>query len=178
MKVLVLDRDGVINEDSPDYIRSVEEWQPIPGSIEAIARASKAGYTIAVASNQSGLARGLFDLDALTEIHDRMIEAVEDAGGRIDIITWCPHHPDEDCECRKPRIGLLMRIEQELGVSLAGQWFVGDSTRDLEAARAAGMIPVLVRTGNGSKIENDIDRREVRVFDDLGGAVEELLKNA
>jgi len=178
MKILVLDRDGVINEDSAEYIKSADEWRPIPGSIEAIARASRAGFAIAVASNQSGLARGLFDLDALTEIHDRMIEAVENEGGRIDIITWCPHHPDDDCACRKPRAGLLRRIESELGASLIGQWFVGDSARDLEAARAAGMVPVLVRTGNGAKTEKEINNDEVRVFDDLAGAVGELLKTA
>lgn len=178
MKILVLDRDGVINEDSAEYIKSADEWRPIPGSIEAIARASRAGFAIAVASNQSGLARGLFDLDALTEIHDRMIEAVENAGGRIDVITWCPHHPDDDCACRKPRAGLLRRIESELGASLTGQWFVGDSARDLEAARAAGMVPVLVRTGNGAKTEKEINNDEVRVFDDLAGAVGELLKTA
>lgn len=178
MNILVLDRDGVINEDSAEYIKSADEWRPIPGSIEAIARASRAGFAIAVASNQSGLARGLFDLDALTEIHDRMIEAVENEGGRIDIITWCPHHPDDDCACRKPRAGLLRRIESELGASLTGQWFVGDSARDLEAARAAGMVPVLVRTGNGAKTEKEINNDEVRVFDDLAGAVGELLKTA
>ncbi len=176
MKVLVLDRDGVINADSPDFIKSPDEWQPLPGSIEAIARASRAGYVIAVASNQSGVGRGLFDLDTLSAIHDVMIEAVEDAGGRIDLIVFCPHLPDDNCECRKPKPGLLRRIESELGTSLAGQWSVGDSARDLEAARAIDAQPVLVRTGNGRKTEAGLADERVMVFDDLSAAVDALLE--
>ncbi|HEX7047350.1 MAG TPA: D-glycero-beta-D-manno-heptose 1,7-bisphosphate 7-phosphatase [Gammaproteobacteria bacterium] len=178
MNVLVLDRDGVINADSPEYIKSPEEWRPLPGSIDAIARASKAGFTIAVASNQSGVGRGLFDLDALSAIHDAMIEAVEDAGGHIDLIVFCPHHPDENCECRKPKAGLLRRIETELGTSLAGQWSVGDSARDLAAARVVAAQPVLVRTGNGRKTERELTDTDVTVFDDLAAAIDALLKKS
>lgn len=175
MKVLVLDRDGVINHDSPDYIKSPDEWQPIPGSIEAIAKASTAGYTIAVASNQSGVGRGLFDLETLSDINDKMIQAVEDAGGRIDLVVFCPHKPDEDCACRKPKPGLLRRIESELGTSLRDRWIVGDSLRDIEAAYAAGARPVLVRTGNGAKTERQVSPH-VLVFDDLAQAIDALLE--
>lgn len=178
MNVLVLDRDGVINADSPEYIKSPDEWQPLPGSIDAIARASNAGFTIAVASNQSGVGRGLFDLDTLSAIHDVMIEAVEDAGGRIDLIVFCPHHPDDNCECRKPKAGLLRRIESELSTSLAGQWSVGDSARDLAAARVVGAQPVLVRTGNGRKTEREFIDTDVKIFDDLTAAVDALLKQS
>lgn len=178
MKVLILDRDGVINADSPQFIKSPDEWHPLSGSIEAIARASKAGFTIAVASNQSGVGRGLFDLDTLSAIHDAMIEAVEEAGGRIDLIVFCPHTPDDDCECRKPKAGLLRRIEAELGVSLAGQWSIGDSARDLAAARLVGAQPVLVRTGNGRKTEADFASDDVIVFDNLAAAVDALLERS
>lgn len=178
MKILVLDRDGVINADSPEYIKSPEEWHPLPGSIEAIARASKAGFTIAVASNQSGVGRGLFDLDTLSAIHDTMIEAIEAAGGRIDLIVFCPHHPDDNCECRKPKAGLLRRIESELGTSLAGQWVIGDSARDLAAARSVDATPVLVRTGNGRKTESGLADLNVQVFDDLAAAVDALLEQS
>lgn len=177
MKVLVLDRDGVINFDSPGYIKSPDEWHPIPGSIEAIARAARAGFRIAVASNQSGLARELFDLDTLSAIHAKLVEAVEEAGGKVDIIVFCPHHPGEGCACRKPKAGLLRRIENELGAVLAGQWFVGDSRKDLLAAREAGLLPVLVRTGNGTEVERTLGAdNNVLVFDDLAAAVNALLK--
>ncbi|HEX6929203.1 MAG TPA: D-glycero-beta-D-manno-heptose 1,7-bisphosphate 7-phosphatase [Gammaproteobacteria bacterium] len=178
MKVLVLDRDGVINADSPEYIKSPDEWHPLPGSIEAITRASNAGFTVAVASNQSGVGRGLFDLDTLSAIHDAMIEAVEDAGGRIDLIVFCPHAPDEGCDCRKPKPGLLRRIETELGMTLAGQWVVGDSARDLAAAQAVGARAVLVRTGNGAETESRLTATEdVPVFDNLAAAVDALLES-
>ena len=177
MKVLVLDRDGVINADSPEYIKSPEEWHALPGSIDAIARATRAGYAVAVASNQSGVGRGYFDIDTLSAIHDRMIETVEAAGGRIDLIVFCPHAPDEGCECRKPKAGLLRRIESELGVALAGSWMIGDSMKDIAAARAAGMQPVLVRTGNGARVERELEASSgVLVFDDLASAVDRLLE--
>lgn len=183
MRVLVLDRDGVVNADSPNYIKSPDEWHPLPGSIEAIARASQAGYAIAIASNQSGVGRGLFDLDMLSAIHDKMIEAVEDADGRIDLIVFCPHKPDEGCECRKPKSGLLRRIEAELGVSLSEQWMVGDSLKDLAAAREMRMQPVLVRTGNGARVEaellkNENNNSDVLIFDSLAVAVDQLLERA
>lgn len=179
MRILVLDRDGVINADSPDYIKSPDEWRPLPGSIDAIVRASQEGFLVAVASNQSGVGRGLFDLDMLAAINDTMIEAVENAGGRIDLIVFCPHAPDAGCECRKPKAGLLRRIESELGVSLAGQWLIGDSMRDLDAARIVQAQPVLVRTGNGCKTETALHGADdVLVFDNLAAAVDALLERA
>lgn len=174
-RLLVLDRDGVINADSPDYIKSPDEWQPLPGSIDAIARATRAGWTVAVASNQSAIGRGMIDEDILGAIHDKMLSLVEDAGGRIDIIAWCPHRPDENCNCRKPRTGLLERISSELGIPLQGAVMIGDSKKDMDAAKAAGMRPVLVRTGNGNDVAEAVSASAAFVADDLASAVERLL---
>lgn len=149
MSLVILDRDGVINRDSDDYIRTVQEWVPIPGSIEAIANLSRAGYTIAIATNQSGLARGYFTLDVLTAIHKSLCKLVEGHGGRIAGIFYCPHLPDAGCACRKPATGLLEAIEKALGVSARNAFFIGDSLKDLQAARAYGCQPVLVETGKG-----------------------------
>lgn len=176
-RIVVLDRDGVINRDSPDFIRSPDEWQALPGSLEAIASLSAAGIPVVVASNQSGVGRGLFSLDTLTAIHARMTAAVRDAGGELAGIFFCPHHPEEGCDCRKPRPGLLHRIERELHCSLAGQPVIGDSLRDLEAAASAGARPLLVRTGNGTSCEAEARRRwpGLGVHDDLAAAVAGLL---
>ena len=149
MALLILDRDGVINEDSDDYIRSLADWRPLAGSMEAIAALSRAGYTIAIATNQSGLGRGYFSLDALEAIHAQLRAQVEELGGHIAGIFYCPHLPEEGCTCRKPATGLLQAMEAELGESAMGAIFVGDSLKDLQAARAAGCLPVLVRTGKG-----------------------------
>lgn len=149
MALLILDRDGVINEDSDDYIRSLADWRPLTGSMEAIAALSRAGYTIAIATNQSGLGRGYFSLDALEAIHAQLRAQVEELGGHIAGIFYCPHLPEEGCTCRKPATGLLQAMEAELGKSAMGAIFVGDSLKDLQAARAAGCLPVLVRTGKG-----------------------------
>ena len=149
MPLLILDRDGVINEDSDDYIRSLADWRPLTGSMEAIAALSRAGYTIAIATNQSGLSRGYFSLDALEAIHAKLRAQVEELGGHIAGIFYCPHLPEEGCTCRKPATGLLQAMEAELGESAMGAIFVGDSLKDLQAARAAGCLPVLVRTGKG-----------------------------
>ena len=151
MKLVVLDRDGTINQDSDQYIKSPAEWKPIPGSLEAIARLTQGGWRIAVATNQSGIARGLFDMSTLNAIHAEMHRAVGQAGGRIDAIFFCPHAADANCECRKPRPGLLREIGSRFGVELAGVPMVGDSLRDVAAAAAAGAKPYLVLTGNGRK---------------------------
>ncbi len=151
MKLLMLDRDGVINQDSDQYIKSPSEWKPIKGSIEAIARLTQGGWRIVVATNQSGIARGLFDTSTLNAIHDAMHKAVTQAGGRIEAIFFCPHAADASCECRKPKPGMLLEIERRLNIPLAGVSFVGDSLRDLQAAAAAGARPVLVLTGKGRK---------------------------
>jgi len=151
MKLLMLDRDGVINQDSDQYIKSPEEWKPIKGSIEAIARLTQSGWRIVVATNQSGIARGLFDMSMLNAIHDAMHKAVVQAGGRIEAVFFCPHTADSNCECRKPLPGMLQEIERRMNLSIAGMPFVGDSLRDLRAATAAGARPVLVLTGKGAK---------------------------
>ena len=151
MKLVVLDRDGTINHDSDQYIKSPEEWKPIKGSVEAIARLTQDGWRVVVATNQSGIGRGLFDMATLNAIHDTMHRAVHQAGGRIDAIFFCPHPRDSHCECRKPKPGMLLEIAKRMNVELDGVPMVGDSLRDLQAAAAAGARPVLVLTGKGRK---------------------------
>jgi len=153
MKLVILDRDGTINEDSDQYIKSPSEWKPIRGSLEAIARLTQAGWRIVVATNQSGIARGLFDISALNAIHAEMHRAVGLAGGRIDAIFFCPHAADSNCECRKPKPGLLREVASRMGIELAGVPMIGDSLRDVEAAAAAGAKPYLVLTGKGKKTQ-------------------------
>ena len=151
MKLVILDRDGTINQDSDQYIKSPAEWKPIPGSLEAIARLTQGGWRIVVATNQSGLSRGLFDMSTLNAIHAEMHRAVALAGGRIDAVFFCPHAADSNCECRKPKPGLLREIGERLDVNLAGVPLAGDSLRDMEAAAAVGARPMLVLTGKGKK---------------------------
>jgi D-glycero-D-manno-heptose 1,7-bisphosphate phosphatase len=151
MKLVILDRDGTINHDSDQYIKSPAEWKPIKGSLEAIARLTQAGHRVVVATNQSGLARGLFDMATLNAIHAQMQRAVHEAGGRIDAIFFCPHAADSHCECRKPRPGMLLEIAKRMNAELGDVPMVGDSLRDLDAAAAAGARPVLVLTGKGSR---------------------------
>ena len=176
--LVILDRDGVINRDSREFVKNTDEWRPIPGSIEAIAKLSRAGYTVAVASNQSGLARGLFDRNALQAMHRKLRRLVAAEGGRIDRIVVCPHGPGDGCNCRKPAPGLLLRLARHYGTSLDGVPAVGDSLRDLEAAAAAGATPLLVLTGNGRKAAADLPTslRSTPVFDNLAAAANELLK--
>ena len=151
MKLVILDRDGTINVDSDQFIKSPKEWKPIKGSLEAIARLTQAGWRVVVATNQSGLGRGLFDMATLNAIHDSMHRAVHQAGGRIDAVFFCPHAGDSHCECRKPMPGMLLEIAKRMNVELEGVPMVGDSLRDLQAAAAAGAKPVLVLTGKGKK---------------------------
>jgi D-glycero-D-manno-heptose 1,7-bisphosphate phosphatase len=153
VKLVILDRDGTINHDSDDHIKSVGEFRPIPGSIEAIARLTQAGFRIAVATNQSGIARGLLDTSTLVAIHDTLQRACHQAGGRIDAFFFCPHAADAGCRCRKPQPGMLLEIARRFNVSLAATWMAGDAQRDVEAAAAAGAKPVLVRTGKGAAAE-------------------------
>ncbi|HEX4871137.1 MAG TPA: D-glycero-beta-D-manno-heptose 1,7-bisphosphate 7-phosphatase [Nevskiaceae bacterium] len=175
MKLVILDRDGVINEDSDAYIKSVAEWQPIPGSLEAIARLSQAGWKVFIASNQAGIGRGLFDFDALFAIHARLTRAVAELGGRVDGIAYAPEHPDRATPMRKPGPGMLQDIGRRLGVNLAGVPFVGDTVTDLQAARAAGARPVLVRSGRGRETEARHKMTGVEVHDDLAGFAATLL---
>ena len=175
MKLLILDRDGVINHDSDAYIKSVEEWIPIPGSIEAIAQLSKAGWTIAVATNQSGIARGYYDLTTLDAMHARLRELVAEQGGEVGLIVYCPHGPDEGCDCRKPKPGMLQTIANHYQADLAGLWFVGDSSGDLKAALAVDSQPVLVTTGKGEKTMAGTLPANTLVFDDLAAVAAELI---
>jgi D-glycero-D-manno-heptose 1,7-bisphosphate phosphatase len=153
VNVIVLDRDGTINHDSDQYIKSPAEWKPIAGSLEAIARLTQADWHVVVATNQSGIERGLFDMATLNAIHAELHRAVGQAGGRIDAIFFCPHAADSNCECRKPRPGLLLEIAARLNVEMGGVPMVGDSLRDLQAAAAVGARPVLVLTGKGRKTQ-------------------------
>jgi D-glycero-D-manno-heptose 1,7-bisphosphate phosphatase len=155
VKLVILDRDGTINQDSDQYIKSPAEWKPIPGSLEAIARLTQGGWRCVVATNQSGIERGLFDMQALNAIHAEMHRAVNQAGGRIDGIFFCPHAADSDCECRKPRPGLLREIGSRMEVSLKGVPMIGDALRDLQAAAAVGAKPCLVLTGKGRKTQEE-----------------------
>lgn len=176
MKLVILDRDGVINVESPDYIKSPDEWIPIEGSLEAIAKLSNSGYTIAVATNQSGVGRGYYDHETLMLIHEKLLSAVSRAGGDVDLIRYCPHHPDDGCECRKPKPGLFLILAKYYDTTLDGVFAVGDSIRDLQAAAAAGASPVLVRTGNGHKtLANPELDKSVPVVDDLSDFADQLL---
>jgi D-glycero-D-manno-heptose 1,7-bisphosphate phosphatase len=149
MKLVILDRDGTINHDSDHFIKSPAEWRPIEGSLEAIARLTHAGYRIVVATNQSGIARGLFDTSTLIAIHETLQRAVAQAGGRIDGFFFCPHTADSSCDCRKPRPGMLLDIARRFNVTLSDVYMVGDALRDVQAAASAGARPVLVLTGKG-----------------------------
>ena len=155
LKLIILDRDGTINEDRDDYVKSPDEWVPIPGALEAIARLNHAGWHTVIATNQSGLARGLFDTGALNAVHIKMNQALVKVGGRIDAVFFCPHGPSEGCRCRKPLPGLFEMIAQRYGVELADVPLVGDSQRDLEAGVAVGCQPHLVRTGKGARLDDE-----------------------
>ena len=179
MKLVILDRDGVINFDSPHFIKSPEEWKPIPGSLDAIARLNQAGYRVVVASNQSGIGRGLFDMATLNAIHDKMHKAAQLAGGRIDAVFFCPHPADSKCSCRKPESGMFLDIAKRYSMKLTSVWCVGDSLRDLVAATNAGGLPKLVRTGKGKQTEDVGGLPEgTEVFNDLAEAVKALLTPA
>ncbi len=178
MKLVILDRDGVVNYDSKQFIKSPAEWRPIPGSIDAIAKLSQAGYRVIIATNQSGIGRGLFDMDTLNAIHEKMHRAVQQAGGRIDAIFYCPHPIEDDCKCRKPRTGMFERIAGCFNVDLVGTPSVGDSLRDLQAAAAVGARPLLVLTGKGTQTQAEGGLPEgTQVFPDLATAAEQILRS-
>ena len=167
--LVILDRDGVINYDSEYFIKSTNEWHPIDGSLEGIARLSRAGFDIAVATNQSGIGRKLLDVATLELIHRKMLAAARKAGGDIGKIVYCPHLPTAGCDCRKPQPGLLLQLSRNYSVPLTSVPIVGDSVRDIDAAVAAGGRPILVRTGNGTQSEAALAKRglEIDVYDDL-----------
>lgn len=176
-QVIVLDRDGVINEDSDDYIKSPDEWLPINGSLEAIKRLNKAGYKVAVATNQSGIARGFYDEATLAAMHDKMQALLAQRGARVDEIVWCPHGPTDNCLCRKPKPGMLIQIAQRFGIKPSQMVFVGDSISDIKAARLAGIKPVLVKTGKGEKTLSKLaPDDEIPVYNDLAHFVRELTR--
>lgn len=178
MKLVILDRDGVINEDSDEYIKGPDEWIPIPGSLEAIATLHQEGYEVVLATNQSGLGRGLFTIEALDQIHGKMLQAVEQAGGKIEAILYCPHHPDENCDCRKPKPGMLLDLQDRLQMDLIGVPFIGDSFRDIEAGLAAGCQPILVMTGKGKATlaKHHDELEQVPVYENLATAVRAIIK--
>jgi D-glycero-D-manno-heptose 1,7-bisphosphate phosphatase len=174
-RLVVLDRDGVINADSDAFIKSPQEWEALPGSLEAIARLGRAGFRVVVFTNQSGIARGLFDRATLEAINAKMSAAVRDAGGALAGVYICPHGPMDACECRKPRPGLLHQIARDFGRDLAGVPVIGDSRRDLEAAAAVGARPILVRTGKGMRTLSQ-GEAPAEVYDDLAAAAAALVK--
>lgn len=176
MKLIILDRDGVINEDSDAFVKSLDEWIPLPGSIEAIARLSKAGWTVAVATNQSGLGRGYFSEATLQAMHQHLIDLVAEQGGKVDLIRYCPHAPEAGCDCRKPAPGLFRQIAAHYALSLQQVPTVGDSLRDLQAGVAVGCRPFLVRTGKGALTERKALPEGTLTFDNLAAVADYLLE--
>jgi D-glycero-D-manno-heptose 1,7-bisphosphate phosphatase len=175
MKLVILDRDGTINHDSDNHIRSPEQWRPIKGSLEAIARLTQADYHVVVATNQSGIARGFFDTKTLFAIHEKLARELAQMGGRIDAFFFCPHAAAAGCPCRKPQPGMLLEVARRFNISLSDTFMVGDAQRDLEAAAAAGARPVLVLTGKGEKTQAEGKLPAgTRVFPDLAAFARHL----
>jgi len=176
MKLIVLDRDGVINFDSAHYIKNPNEWIAIPGSLEAIALLNQSGYRVAIATNQSGISRGIYDVATLNAIHDKMFQALAKLGGRIDALFYCPHANEDNCTCRKPQPGMMQEIGHRFGVDMRGVPVIGDALRDLQAGVAIGMQPILVRTGKGEEtIAAGGLPKDTLIFDDLAAAVQTLV---
>lgn len=179
MKLVILDRDGVINHDSEHYIKSPKEWTALPGSLEAVALLNQNGWRVAVATNQSGIGRGLFDMHALNAMHAKMHKALAAVGGRVDAVFFCPHVPEDDCDCRKPKPGLFVRAAERFGVPLADVTMIGDSHRDLEAGAAAGCKTILVRTGKGeATLACGALPAGTLIVDDLAAAAKHLVASA
>ena len=176
MQLIILDRDGVINQDSDAYIKSLEEWQPLPGAIDAIARLSRAGWTIAIATNQSGLARGYFSRATLDAMHARLQQLVAEQSGTVDLIRYCPHGPADGCDCRKPKAGLFQQIAAHFACDLHAVPTVGDSLRDLQAGVSQGCTPYLVLTGKGQKTSAQPLPEGTQVFADLAAVADHLLE--
>ncbi|NUZ06502.1 D-glycero-beta-D-manno-heptose 1,7-bisphosphate 7-phosphatase [Piscinibacter koreensis] len=183
MKLVILDRDGTINEDREDFIKSADEWVPLPGALEAISRLNHAGWHTVIATNQSGLARGFFDMAALNAIHLAMNQALAQVGGRIDAVFFCPHNASQGCQCRKPLPGLFQLISERYGVQMKDVPVVGDSLRDLQAGAAVGCAPHLVRTGKAGRL-SDAEIAEIvsqvpgtRVHADLAAFAAHLIQS-
>lgn len=177
-KFVILDRDGVVNEDSYAYIKSPDEWVPIPGSLEAISLLTRGGFRVVILTNQSGIARGLFDLATLEGIHRKMRDAVESAGGRIEEIFFCPHGPEDGCGCRKPEPGLFRAFAEKYQVDLRSVPAVGDSFRDVQAAQAAGAQPILVETGKGMRTLARHPDLDLPIFPNLYAAAQYIFFSA
>lgn len=176
MSLIILDRDGVINHESHAYIKTPEEWLAIPGSLKAIAELNRAGYKAVVATNQSGLARGLYDLKMLERIHQKFLNQLQEEGGDITDIYFCPHHPQDDCDCRKPRPGMFLKIKQKYAINLTQTYFVGDSWTDIQAARNVGCKPILVLTGNGERtLKENTPLTDTLIFPNLARASEFII---
>lgn len=172
MPFIILDRDGVINYDSPYYIKSPEEWHPIPGSLDAIAQLNRAGFRVIVVTNQSGIARGYYDLETLDHIHEKLMIELAKVGGYIEEFFFCPHHPDDNCFCRKPNPGLFYQIQKKYGIEFSDVYFIGDSITDLQVARSVGCKPILVLTGNGHQtLENYPNVVSIPYFSNLAESV-------
>lgn len=177
MPLIILDRDGVINYDSDEYIKSPDEWHAIPGSLEAIAQLNRAGYQVVIVTNQSGVARGFYDLETLDKIHEKMQEELAAVGGYVEEIFFCPHHPDEHCNCRKPKPGLLYKIREKYGIDLSESYFIGDTLTDMQVAVEVNCKPILLMTGKGKKtLEKSPELASLKCFDDLASAVHFILK--
>ncbi|KGM08078.1 Histidinol-phosphatase [Methylophaga thiooxydans] len=176
MSLIILDRDGVINHDSDDFIKNPSEWEPIDGSLEAIARLNYAGYRVVVITNQSGIARGLLDVETLNRIHSKMRRMLAQVGGRIEAIMFCPHGPEDDCKCRKPHNGAFEDLAHRLRISLDNVPAIGDSLRDIQAAMESNARPILVKTGKGERTLAEGIPQGVEVYDDLAAVVTALLE--
>lgn len=177
LPLIILDRDGVINYDSSEYIKNPDEWHAIPGSLEAIAQLNRAGYRVVIVTNQSGIARGYYDIDTLDQIHERLAEELASVGGYIEDIFFCPHHPMDGCHCRKPQPGLFQQIEKKYAIDLTNIFYIGDSLTDMQVAIKTGCKPILVLTGNGKKtLSENPDLSFIDHFPNLSAAVEFILK--
>lgn len=176
MTYIILDRDGVINHDSIHYIKNPDEWIPIPGSLEAVAQLNRAGYKVLIATNQSGVARGYYDIETLDQIHEKMMRELAAVGGYVEEIFFCPHHPDEKCGCRKPMPGMVERMCEKYPIDLPNTYFIGDTTADTGIANAVGCQPILVRTGKGEKtLKENPELSSILNFADLSQAVDHIL---
>jgi D-glycero-D-manno-heptose 1,7-bisphosphate phosphatase len=176
MSYIILDRDGVINYDSKEYIKSPDEWIPIPGSLEAIAQLNRLGYRVFIATNQSGVARGLYDIDTLDLIHEKLMHELAEVGGYVEEIFFCPHHPDENCACRKPKPGMLYKIAEKYPVNLQETFFIGDTHVDIQAAAVAGCKPILILSEKGIQTrENFPEFSAIPSFHNLALAVEYVI---
>jgi len=176
MKLVILDRDGVINQDSANFIKNPNEWIPIPGSLEAIALLNQSGFRVAIATNQSGVSRGLFDMATLNSIHDKMHRELAAVGGRIDAVFYCPHSAEDNCDCRKPKPGMIKEIAKRFSVELDRVFAVGDALRDIQAFSNAGCKTILVRTGKGEEtIANGNLPPDILIVADLNEAAQHII---